>query len=599
MRPARSNRLAVLLVPLALATGCAHRLPLWSPQAPLHGLSGVPVAVGAAPKEPVPEGTTVKWDFGDVTHGDGTAAAHAFAQAGTYVVTQTVADKSGERQSTLSVEVDRRSPWMAVPPGVGHAVVFDRVFNRMGVLQQVLGKLMPDRVEPAFQALGQSLGFDPRVPENVRAAGLDPDEGLAWFSYDDEPQAGWLAFGTYDDAKFDAAVRKALGAAGATFAAGPDGWTYASLGGLVYPFKADRGYAYLRVPLMFEESPTHLERVAAMSALGLLADPVAARSLTAAPQGEVVGWWSQEGAARLQGGAGPYLLGAFAVGLKLSEAGIGLEANMPLLPEGQQRVAALVKAPGAPTLLTRAPPGAAMYAAFSGDVPAFLSLLDLFPGAGTEGATQLADTFRAQGLDLKTLLDQAGHDVAVAGYFDAAEFFRGAVETGELTPRGDLLLGLTVKDPKLGAAALDRVLAAGKVPVGREAAPGGQKLQFTVQMHPAGALWQGDALTLAWGTRQLDALAKGADAGLGRTLAAALPKESLGPGQLVFWADIGRVVRAIGETASVPGVQPGQLLQARIQAQVTLGMLTSLQDVWLWVQPQPAALHVQGGLRFR
>src|SRR3990172_5489213 len=104
----RRSRLAPLFA-LALAAGCAHRFPV-PPGGEREVVAGLPASFGSAAQN-VPEGTRIKWDFGDGTaSAAGATVEHVFARAGERLVKMEVTDGAGVRQAVFRVKVQRRPP---------------------------------------------------------------------------------------------------------------------------------------------------------------------------------------------------------------------------------------------------------------------------------------------------------------------------------------------------------------------------------------------------------------------------------------------------------------------------------------------------------
>ncbi len=654
---AESTRSTQLSSYLALAlvvglVGCAHRLPL--PEAPDHPvLAGVGVELGKT-SEPAPEGTTVHWRLGDGVEADGPTVRHAFPRAGSYTVSVVVHDAQGERQTSFNVTVERRSPWMAVPPEAQSALVFERFFNRLDRHRAFWGHLSsPQALDEAFERAQMALGVDLRNAEELRKAGIDGDEGIAYVSFAEEPQSSYLLIGTFDDEASEAVLKHALVASGASFSAGPNGWTAVDLGGKNYLYRHDRGYLILRVPGDVAEPPLALSRFEKAPDDGLLSRPdllklraeisyddvqlyLARAALVSTPASSTptptLTPTSASASASASGSTSPAIAvpapeskgsattqtqtrGARVInhvqsalwGAQLSNEGALGQLRVQLEGDGLTALNELFRGSGVPTLAQHAPEGAAAYFGFSGDVAGLLELWAGLPSAGSAGRTKLDSLFNEHGLDLEKLLGLLSGGVAVALYFDPAAFFRALVETGEALPEGEVLVQASVKDRAQASAALDKLFSEGKIPVERQplaGAGGGEQLRFTLGTHPAAAAVLPDGLLLSYGLKAFSSAVAGPTSSNGSDrletgLHKALPAEAFGSGRLLIHFDVARIFDQLSEDVTVPGLSPADLFRVRLIAQLAVASYAQIQDVSVWAAPAPDGLSATTRLRLR
>lgn len=586
---------------LALS-GCAHRYPL-APSEEKQGLSGVAIAFGEA-KEPLPQGTTVRWDFGDGSSAEGPTATHAYGFAGSYTATESVVDSHGERHAHFTVGVARRSPLMAVPPGASDAVVLDRFFNRLGTYQALLSRTVNKiQLADALARMKESLGFDPLRAEDVRSAGIDADEGVAWISFAEEPSSHYLAIGTWDDARSDAALRAVLQKQGASFSEGPNGFTRASVPGQSDDvlFLHDRGYLVIRVPGEHPEPPLASAHFTAAPPTGVAELPEV-RPLRAA-LGSADLWLYQSRESLVPAGSdlhdAPILahvqaaLGAF--NLANDELSGTLLAGMD--GAGLPAVTRFFQSSQTATLSDRALAGASLYVSFSGDVQQLLHLL-IRGDAGQR--SQLEMDLAARGVALRELTGMFGDAAALAGYFDVDEFYRAMLETRLPLPRGEVLLGASLRDPQTAQGVVRGLLSAGGRQPSVQPAPGGTTLLSTVQGHPAGAYLAGSELLLSWGLRRFDdAVKPGPTPRLQRQLQDALPADAAGPGKLVIYVDVARVIDALDVQRPIPGLAPDQQVRAQLLARVAAAPFGPVRDLLAVVRPAPEGIRAELRLRLR
>ena len=585
---------------LALA-GCAHRYPLATTE-PVQALSGVPVAFGDARLE-VPEDTKVRWAFGDGSSAEGAAVVHPFPFAGHFTVRETVVDRSGERSSEIAVEVARRSPMMAVPPQASSALGLDTLWSRFAVYRALLARALPSaELEPALAQVQQALGFDPADVEAVKRAGFDPAEGVASFTFADDPGGRYLAVGTWDDAKSEGTLAVMLQRVGSVRSEGPDGFSRAELadGSELY-WKHDRGYLLVRLPAEAAGPALGLAHFSDAPATGLTDSPEVRELRAKLGAGDAWAYFSRD--ALLPPGLSereaPVASHLHALLAKLTVGGVALsgEALWGVDVPGRLALAQLFSSSDAPSLASRAPSGAALYLGLSANLSQWLKLVAHgAPGARSRAELQLSQA----GLDLDALLDQLGDAGAVAAYFDAAEFYRGLAQSESLLPRGEVLVGLRTANPAAALALATGLLASDGRPPGVRKMASGTRLESTVGGHPAGAFVGAHELLLAWGLRRLDvAIEPPSGPRLADELAEVLPADALEPGRLVLHADIAGVLDALELKQPVPGVPPDQLLRAQLFARIATASFAPLRDFNAVVEPEPEGLHARFTLRLR
>jgi hypothetical protein len=161
----------------------------------------------------VPEGTEVIWDFGDGTPpAKGAKVSHAFPRAGVYTVVETIRDKDGDvRSARTHVAALRRTVPMAVPADVRAALIVPAPWAKVAVHREVAGKLsLGPFFDEVARTVSEAAGFDALDPKAAAANGIDPDEGVAFFTVPQDPEALVMAVGTSDDEKSLAAARRLL-----------------------------------------------------------------------------------------------------------------------------------------------------------------------------------------------------------------------------------------------------------------------------------------------------------------------------------------------------------------------------------------------------
>jgi len=377
----------------ALLASCAlKRIPAWAGD-DRSAMSGVPASFGA-PQE-LPEGTKIVWDFGDGTP-PVTAAGkveHVFPRAGAFTISQTVADKDGEkRTATAKVTVLRRSPTLAVPPEVRAVMIAQWPWARVSLHREAASRLgLRDFYEEIARSVGSAVGFDVTNPEESLKNGFDPDEGMAIFTVPQDAEGMIVAVGTVDEAKAEAALRRFLerdlsarSPALKPFALADrtaPGGTRVVVGTrpgapeqVAFVFKY--GYAYLRTPAATDPLLALRDIDALAPDKGLERDLAYINTVKRVGPGDFTfysasrpeGAWSGPG----PGGAGPFArtfqkLGAsaFSVNLKEDRVDVRIFAQLRDLT-GQKLLDAFTAQKPPPDLAAALPAGAVAYLKLSG-----------------------------------------------------------------------------------------------------------------------------------------------------------------------------------------------------------------------------------------
>jgi hypothetical protein len=163
-----------------LSAGCVKRIPA-SAGGDRTLKAGEKVVFGE--KAEVPEGTKIVWTMGDGAELRGPTVEHAWHLPGTYQVGVEVTDPDGQKRSdSATVTVNQMALLDVLPVEVEALFLFDRPAERMQELPVLLERLLPSGKDAnaVLASLQENLGFDPLSEKGLRAAGLDPQGGLAW-----------------------------------------------------------------------------------------------------------------------------------------------------------------------------------------------------------------------------------------------------------------------------------------------------------------------------------------------------------------------------------------------------------------------------------
>ncbi|MBI5545396.1 MAG: PKD domain-containing protein [Deltaproteobacteria bacterium] len=585
----------------ALVGGCAHRFPVRT-GGDREAVAGLPLSFGS-PEVAVPEGTSVRWDFGDGSTADGPVVAHVWARAGTYRLKMEVADPTGSRSAEASVQVARRPPAAAVPPAANAAVIFDRFFARlpqhMAFAERLLG---PDQVRSALTDIEAVFGLDVTRPELVLAAGLDPEEGLA-IAWLPEDKGTWLAIGTHDERAALEAARSALAKREqVTFTPGPSGSTLAQVGAARLMFIARGGYLYVHLA-GDEDAPPALETVLTASDLGLYADPTFAqlRAQVAGDDGFVFARASVLPDHEAIKGEAANLRShtkALAVGFSNRESELLAQARVVFDAEGERSLATAFSHPARVDLEARAPAGAVGYLSLSLGAEALASWL-----RGGDHAELDRTLGEAAGLSLETIASLVSGGAAAAAWFDSTALLRSLSGDGDAA-KLKLLSSLTLKDPPAARAKLDAAAQEGRLKPISEG-----RWETVSARDSAQAALVGDSAIFGDAGLLERALANEPGAKrLGEALRAGVPPEALAPGHQLLWLDIATLVDQLRNPKVPPGAdaldapqqaQLAMMVAAMVEAAPELRPLLPLRDAYLEAWQDGPALAVRARLRFR
>ncbi|MBS2022037.1 MAG: PKD domain-containing protein [Deltaproteobacteria bacterium] len=380
----RTTRLCTLTALLALSsTACMLRLLPNAGEAQTNR-SGVPMSFGApaAQGQETPEGTVVRWDFGDGTSAEGRQVTHAFPRAGTFTVTEIIKDKDGqERKASTQVTILRRAVPSAIPADARAAVVLERPWARAALHKRLAERVgLGELYEEYVRGVRDGLGFDFTDTAQLEANGFDSDEGLALYTIPQDKEALIAVAGISDLPKAEAALRKLLSRPGD---AGPFELTESKLADGTRAVVGTRlhgaervayieryGYLYLRTPgasdpLLALQSAAQLGPDA-----GLAKEAAWLDTQKRVGQGDLTFWSSSASDTGLRAArfAGELDTAAFAVDASPDCIRVNLFSQLKSL-SGSQLVTALTPA-GPPTdLASKFPAGAALFLKLSGSPP--------------------------------------------------------------------------------------------------------------------------------------------------------------------------------------------------------------------------------------
>lgn len=468
----RTRLLVCVLV--ALAASCVKRIAP-SPGDTRTTISGFVVRFGE-PQE-IPEGTQVTWSFGDGTPDQkGAAVDHVFPRAGVYTVVETIKDKDGETRSARThATVLTRTVQMAVPGEVRAALMVPTPWKRLPVHREVATKLsLGAFFDEVSSSVSQGAGFDVLDPKVADANGFDPDEGVAFFTVPQDPEALVFAVGTNDDAKALAAARRLLASARpmGSYGGGPfqlrdgqlaDG-TPILLGQNAAGEKVGvlqrAGYLYLRLAGGTDPALALAGVVAANPQQGLNGDAgfvTASRHIGA---GDAI-FYSRSPDAHADARLSNELrVSAFSVYDKPENRELVQVRMFSQLRNlaGDELVAAFKPLMTPPDLASRLPSGAAAYLRISAAPQALWRELTRSAGAD---AQRLRDrVMETTGLDLeKDLIPSFSGNVGIGVYLDAASLVEAILgeQVGSFD-RSAFLVAAQLKDASTVQAVLDRAM---------------------------------------------------------------------------------------------------------------------------------------------
>jgi len=461
-----------LLCSLALlaAVSCIKRV------APTPGedrttLSGVWLRFGQP--QQLPEGTTITWDFGDgTTPQTGASVDHAFPRAGVYTVVETVKDKDGQTRSARThVVALRRSVPMAVPADARAVLMMERPWARVSTHREVAGKLsLGHFFDEAARMISEAAGFDALDLQAAQANGFDPDEGVAFFTLPQDPEALVFAVGTSDDGKSLEAARRLL--------TSPKGWSRAANG----PFQlsdakladgtpvllgqnaaGDKvgvlqhyGYLYLRLPGASDPLVAIKSAAALPPDKGLAADPGFTAAARQIGNGDAI-FYSRAGDGSESRFAGELGASAFALADQPELLQLRIWSQLKNL-KGDALKAAFTPARPPPDIAARLPPHAAAYLRISAAPDALWR--ELTRASGADAARLHDRVAEATGLDVeKDLLPSFTGNVGIAVYLDASSLVEAILgeQVGSLD-KSAFLVAAELSNAETVSAALDRAM---------------------------------------------------------------------------------------------------------------------------------------------
>lgn len=583
-------RLVLCVAATLLTTRCAHRYPVRS-GGDREAVEGIAVTFESS-AEPLPKDTRVRWDFGDGSSAEGIVATHAFARTGEYRIRLDVTDPSGVRSDQAIVRVARRSPVCAVPPTAKAAVAFERFFDRLPAHLAILERLAgAERVAELREHLTSILGFDAAEREQVRAAGIDPDKGVAIAMLPGD-EGMWIAIGVDNAEKALETMHDALTRYGdATFSDGPDGSTWATLGSTRNLFFVDRGYLYLYDPKDPNYEPK-LDVIRGAPPAGLVSNPVFARG-RAAVDGE-------DAVVYIQGDALPKHEAVPGIATKLHDATQAIVATFSVSgSEMQLQARALFKPEGEASLarLFQGAPKIGLEADAPEDTTAFLSV-SVAPGELARWLEGLQESdghevIQDLGLGLKDLAGLLSGGFAIYG---TSSILRGLMGQNNGAPP-QILLTVPLRDPQTVRAKLGEAVATG------------------ILRTDDGGRWQASSGTakgrieLAGDTMRVGDLAlldhaRSKEAGKKRSLADrlrdALPNGALDAGHQVLYIDLATLVESLEKpkpTARQTKKRPAS--EAAQDEAPDLRALQPFRDAFVEIFPDGAMLALRARLRLR
>jgi len=391
-----------------------------------------------------------------------------------YTVVETIRDKDGDvRSARTHVAALRRTVPMAVPADVRAALIVPAPWAKVAVHREVAGKLsLGPFFDEVARTVSEAAGFDALDPKAAAANGIDPDEGVAFFTVPQDPEALVMAVGTSDDEKSLAAARRLLtwpkgvgrysaGPFQLTEGKLPDGtplWLGQNQAGDKVGLVQRYGYLYLRTAGATDPAAALRSVATLLPDKGLASDPRFIAAAKHIGSGDAI-FYSRpaEGAApetRLSGELGA---SAFAVIDQPDLLQLRLYSQLRNL-SGEQLAKALKPAKPPPDLAARLPAGAAAYLRLSASPAALWRELTRAAGADT---ARLRDRVQeATGLDLeKDLLPSFTGNVGIGVYLDASSLIEAILgeQVGSFD-RSAFLIAAELSGPDTVQAALERAM---------------------------------------------------------------------------------------------------------------------------------------------
>ena len=617
---------ALLFCAALAAAGCVKRV------APSAGedrttLSGVQSTFGN--EGDVPEGTEITWDFGDGTEkAKGGRVEHSFPRSGTFTVTQTVKDKDGEqRTSQAKVTVLRRSVPSALPADVRAALVMQSPWSRLQVHRQVAQQLaLGSFFDEVARSVSAALGFDALDPQAAADNGFDTDEGIAFYTLPQDPEASVFVVGTSDDAKARASTTRLLSQKNVGRLQGgpfqlvekklPDGTPIlvgqGSAGdrvGVLQRF----GYLYLRLPGATDPALALQSAASLPPDKGLALDPKYLALSRHVGTGDAVFFSRGSDKGRL---SEEVAASAFALTDRADLLHVRLFAELKKLP-GPQLQAAFKPAKPPPDLATNLPAGAAAYLKISAAPRALWT--ELSRAAGPDAIRVRARLQESTGIDIeKDLIPSFTGNIGVGVYLDAVSLFEAVM--GEQVGSFDksaFVVAAELEKADTVQAALDRAMTS-RPTSDRRSVRGAIWWRLG---DAAQAALRGNFLFLAIGGQPPEEVAKpkpgrrrkqppapaeptAAQLGVlgsvllpqGETLSQELKRERLAgfdsPGVQNLWVDVAGIVRSIEKAGTEEGAQ------ASAAARLFADRASGLRDALLQLHASPEGLDSDLYVRF-
>ncbi len=603
----RARRVLLALLISGLA-GCVHRYPADAGR-DRDGVSGVPLRFGQV-AEPVPEGTQIRWEFGDGSSAPGPQVEHAFAQAGEYRVRVEVSDGRGARSSECLVRIARRPPAAAVPPGAATAVLVDRAFARVSSLLAVAERFLgPQQTASFLRGFERLLGFDPSRPELVAVAGIDPEEGIASFRLDSDG-GDWLAVGVSDEKAALETLRAAIArnSPSASFEAVPGGLVARDNGEAIW-ILARYGYLYLRSAPKDGSAPSAaaLAEILEGPAEGLFADAAFAR-LRARVKGEELFVFARD-LAKIGRAAGLAVVDEVqrptptpaALALTFSDSQIEAEAFVVTAFSDAARARAF-RGPRSEVLLKSARAGAFGYLTGSFDSEQLKAI-----ARGPRGCP-LEALLAGSGLSCEALVEMMTGEISGAFWFDAAHLWTDFVR-GQLGASSRYLGALVAVEVRDRPAAADQLRRSAKATASATLIDSGPALAFERSggLGDVGLGMSGDTLLAGMGEVFGSAFKpEPQEATLADWLASELPADSAG--HALAFVDVAGLVDRLRFPPTTGGLDPARVefAQTMIAAyferpHAPMRTLLPLRDalIELWPDPQGQGLMGRARLRLR
>jgi hypothetical protein len=613
--PSRANagRASVVATLIALGlTSCVRRFP-----ADAGGdravLAGIPVVFGAGP--PAPQGTRVKWDFGDGESADGLPVNHAFQLPGKYQVVMTVTDASGERRAKAVLAVERRPPMAAVPPGASFAITFDHFIERLPVYLSLADRFGgSDRARTALGIAETALGFDVARPEMALAAGIDPDKGFAIVIFNEEPAATYLAIGLANEAKAAVTARQtAERFSGASLRTEPDGSVSVKTDQGQVQYIIDRGYLVLRSASTPPEANPGFPAFRSAPPTGLAGSASFQRARAHLGVGDVQVWVAPSA---LFDSSGPVvnpttqairsgLLGLAAAGSvdeHAAEFRIWTGVEGPAAEQGLREVFTSAHPSKGQwgQLATHAPAGAAGYLSLDA-APEQITELVLGAPSGAR-RDRVAQALRDRtGLELDSLLLLFDGDLKAALYFETAEFYRALVSGKEPLLATGLIFALGVRDGPSAEKELVRAFTSRGFRPDVSRGPQGATYEVEFGESRAAAARRGQTLLLALGPELLRKTLSSEEAQrrLDPELRSVLPAAAFDRGHQIFYVDVARIVDAIRSPPNLSGLDPMHTALMKALVGTTVEPLGPIQDIYVDLWPETGGIAGEARVRLR